>query len=151
MENSRIIYEKKFPHLTPNDYDQICEQADKDTVPRVRPLPPDFFKNIVENTVRVMMPERVENCGFFIAMAKEFAEENEIDTIITEYEDRYIAVFSIDCDSTTFGLKNIIDYADDIHLRSEDDTVTVSVIYYTYATYRSGKRISPENEIDIMT
>lgn len=150
MENGSIIYEKKFPHLIPDDYDRIYEQADKDTVSRVRPLLPDFFKNIMENTVRVMMPERVENRGFFIAMAKEFAEKNEIDTVITEYEDRYVAEFSIDCDSITFGLKKIIDYADEIYLRSEDGTVIVSVIYYTHATYRSGKRVTPEDNMDFL-
>lgn len=123
MENGSIIYEKKFPHLTPDDYDQICEQTDKDTVPYVRSNLPDFFKNIMENTVRVLMPERVENCGFFIAMAKEFAKKNEIDTVIAEYGDRFVAEFRIDSNSTNFGLKTIIDYADDIHFRIEDGTV----------------------------
>lgn len=150
MENGNIIYEKRFPHLTPDDYDRIYEQADKDTTPHMCPLLPDFFKNIMENTVRVLMPERVENRGFFIAMAKEFAEKNEIDTVITEYGDRFVAEFRIGSDSTNFGLKTIIDYADDIHFGIEDGTVVVSIIYYTHAIYRNGKKVAPDNEIDFL-
>lgn len=94
----------------------------------------------MENTVRVMIPGRVGHSGNFISMAKEFAEKNEIDTVISEYEDCCVAEFSIGLDSTNFGLKAIVDYTDDILFWSEGGTVVVSIIYYTHTTYRNGKK-----------
>lgn len=151
MENNNIIYEKRYPKLTTEDYDRMLEETESELSSYKRLDSATFFKNLMENTVRIVIPERMENRGFFIAMAKEVAENNRIDLIITEYEDRYIAEFYIDCDSTNFGLKELISYADDIRVGCDKENAVVSIIYYTHAIYRSGKRISPENEIDIMT
>lgn len=146
MEDGNIIYEKRFRKLSTDDYEHLYQEADKAVASYQRPDPATFCKNLIENTIRVIMPDRIENCGFFIAMAKDTAETNEIDTLIIEYEDRYIAEFHISCDSTNFGLKELIDFADDISFGCDGDHAIVSVIYYTHATYRSGHRVTPEEE-----
>ena len=109
-----------------------------------------FCKQLLGSTVRVIMPDRVENSGFFIAMAKEIAEYYKMDTVITEHEDRLSAEFCINCDDTYAGLKQIIEFSDDICFRCDNGDVILSIIYYTYATYRSGKKIKPENDLEFM-
>ena len=109
MENPHIIYEKKFPHSM-DEYEAIFAEEDAgtgDEVP-VRHDPAVFYKRLVENTVRIVIPDRVENKCFFISQAKKVAERNEIDTTITEYEDRLVAEFHIGDDSPNFGIKGII-------------------------------------------
>lgn len=145
MEKSNSLYEKKFDHLTDDDYKRICNEAEEGIdVPSWRNSS-DFCKRLVENTVRIVIPDRIENQGFFIAQAKEIAEHNEIDTTITEYEDRLIAEFRIGDSSTNFGIKGIIEYADDVFFGCDKGEVVLSVIYYTHATYRSGTKITPDS------
>lgn len=95
-----------------------------------------------------MIPDRMENSGFFISMAKQVAEHNEIDTVITEYEDRYVAEFHIDNDSTSFGLKDLIEYADHVSFGCEGENAVVGIIYYTHATYRAVKQVTPEKRFE---
>ena len=145
MEKTNVIYEKKFDHLTDDDYERIWDEAEVGTdVPSWHDSS-DFCKRLVENTVRIVIPDRMENQGFFIAQAKEIAEQNEIDTTITEYENRLVAEFHIGDSSTNFGIKGIIEYADDVFFACDKGEVVLSVIYYTHATYRSGMKISPDS------
>lgn len=151
MDNGNIIFEKKYRRLTPEDYEQMSEDADNEVLSYKRPDSATFYKNLLENTVRVIIPERIENSGFFIAMAKEAAERNEHDIVITEYEDRYVAEFRINCDSTFFGLKDLIEYADDLSLGCDQNIIVLDVIYYTHATYRNGAMTTPRQEWDFLS
>lgn len=145
MEKSNVIYEKKFDHFTDDDYKHVCDEATAETdIPSWRDSSV-FCKQLVENTVRIVIPYRMENQEFFIAQAKEIAEQNEIDTTIMEYEDRLIAEFRIGDSSTNFGIKGIIEYADDVFFGCDKGEVVLSVIYYTHATYRSGTKITPDS------
>lgn len=150
MDNAKVVYEKKFKHLQPKDYERIANEADvKDNLYEHRDSEA-FCKRLFENTVRVVLPERLENYGFFIAMAREVAEYNEVDTVVTEYEDRFVAEFRFSCDSTNFGLKDIIQYGDEIAFGCDKEIIVLSVIYYTHATYCSGKRITPGSNLPLI-
>lgn len=144
MEPSKIIYEKKFPHAT-DKYEAVYAEEDIETNTPVQHESAVFYKRLIENTVRIVIPERAENQGFFIAQAKKIAERNEIDTSVMEYEDRLVAEFRIGDDSPNFGIKGIIEYADDVCFGCDEGEVVLSVIYYTHATYRSGKKVTPED------
>ncbi|MDD5863734.1 MAG: hypothetical protein PUD80_03730 [Firmicutes bacterium] len=87
----------------------------------------------------------MENRGFFIAQAKETAEDNEIDTTITECGDRLIAEFHMDGGSTNFGIKGIIEYADDVCFSCDGGEVVLGVIKYTHATCCFGEKVTPED------
>lgn len=150
MEN-KIIYEKRYPKWTEADYARMLEETESDASTHSRIDSATFFKNLMENTVRIVIPERMENCSFFIAMAKEVGENNRIDLIITECEDRYVAEFHFDRDNTNFGLKDLIEYADDICVGCTEGEAVVSIIYYTHATYRSEHRVTPEDRTDFLT
>lgn len=150
MDNSKVIYEKKFHHLSEEDCEQLYSEVNTDFMAAAKKAPALFCKQLLESTVRVIMPERMENSGFFIAMAKEIPEYYEIDTVVTEHEDRLAAEFRINCDDTYAGLKQIIEFSDDICFRCDNGYVILCIIYYTQATYRSGRRIKPENDVDFM-
>ena len=148
MDNGNIIYEKRFPKLTMSDYNAMLEESERELPAFQRQDSTTFFQNLLKDVVRIVMPERIENCAFFISMAKQIAEHNEIDTVITEYEDRYVAEFHIDNDSTSFGLKDLIEYADHVSFGCEGENAVVGVIYYTHATYRAGKQVTPEKRFE---
>ena len=150
MDNSKVIYEKKFTHLSAADCERLYAEVNTDFMAAAKKDPALFCKQLLESTVRVIMPDRVENSDFFIAMAKEIAEYYEIDTVVTEHEDRLSAEFRINCDDTYAGLKQIIEFSDDVCFRCDNGDVILSIIYYTHATYRSGKRIKPENDLYFM-
>ena len=148
MDNGKIIYEKRFPKLTMRDYIAMLEESERELPTFQREDSTAFFQNLLKDVVRIVIPERIENYAFFISMAKQVAERNEVDTVITEYEDRYVAEFHIDNNSTNFGLKDLIEYADHVSFGCEGENAVVSVIYYTHATYRSGVQITPEKRMD---
>ena len=148
MDSGKIIYEKQFPKLTMMDYSKMLEETEKDLPSFKRQDSDTFFQNLLKDVVRIVMPERVENCAFFISMAKQVAEHNEIDTVITEYEDRYVAEYHIDNNSTSFGLKDLIEYADHVSFGCEGENAVVGVINYTHATYRAGKQVAPEKRFE---
>lgn len=148
MDNSKVIYEKKFTHLSAADCEQLYNEVNTDFMAAAKKDPALFCKQLLESTVRVIMPDRVENSGFFITMAKEIAEYYEIDSVVTEHEDRLTVEFCINCDDTYTGLKQIIEFSDDICFRCDNGDVILSIIYYTHATYLSGRKITPENDLD---
>lgn len=148
MDSGKIIYEKQFPKLTMSDYNAMLEESERELPIFKRQDADTFFQNLLKDVVRIVIPERIENCAFFISMAKQVAEHNKIDIVITEYEDRYVAEFHIDNDSTSFGLKDLIEYADHVSFGCEDGNAVVGVIYYTHATYQSGKQVTPEKRFE---
>ena len=148
MDSGKIIYEKQFPKLTMSDYNAMLEESERELPIFKRQDADTFFQNLLKDVVRIVIPERIENCAFFISMAKQVAEHNEIDIVITEYEDRHVAEFHIDNDSTSFGLKDLIEYADHVSFGCEGENAVVGVIYYTHVTYRAGKQVTPEKRMD---
>lgn len=151
MPTPNVLFEKKFPHMRMEDYDRIYDEADKTAVEQFEKCDPkERCKRIFESTVRVMMPERLENRDHFVKMAMEVAEFYEIDTTVTEYEDRLCASFYVDGYGTFSGLKKIILFSDDIGFQSDGETVLLNVLYYTHATYRAGKKISPCNDLHFL-
>lgn len=143
MEKGKIIFEKRFPKLTLNDYEKHCENLSEESATTEWDEPGAFYKKLIENMVRITLPNRMESSAIFTAMAKEIALGNEIDTVITEYDDRIVASMQVDTTSSTSGLKKLIDYADDVCFGCDGDYAVVGVIYYTHATFRFGKQITP--------
>ena len=150
MPDPNILYEKKYPHLKVEDYDHIYDEAIKHTAEDVKRDSATMCKRVFESTVRVMMPERVENIGHFVDMAKELAEFYEIDTTVTEYEDRIVASFGVDSYCTFSGLKKIVLFSDDIGFQYDGENIILDIFYYTHATYRSGRKISPVNDLGFL-
>lgn len=150
MPTPNVVFEKKYPHLKMEDYDRIYDEEIKKTNGDTKRDSATMCRHLFENTVRVMMPERVENAGHFVDMAKELAEFYEIDTVVTEYEDRIIATFVVDEYNTFSGVKKIILFSDDISFQYKDGNIMLSIVYYTHATYKSGRKIMPVNDLGFL-
>lgn len=93
--------------------------------------------------MNVLMPERVKNQGFFIDAVRCIAELYEIDTVVTEYENRLAASFRIDSDGIYSGMKNIIRLADDIVFQFDAERIVFNPCDLLYSCNLSGRRISP--------
>lgn len=150
MPTPNVVFEKKSPHLKMEDYDRIYDEEIKKTNGDTKRDSATMCKHLFENTVRVMMPERVENAEHFVDMAKELAEFYEIDTVVTEYEDRIVATFVVDVYNTFSGVKKIILFSDDISFQYKDGNIMLSVVYYTHAAYKSGRKIMPVNDLGFL-
>lgn len=143
MEHNNILFEKKFPRPTMETEDLTCEESNEVTAAPSEQGLSDRYKRTLEGKVNVLMPERVQEQGFFIDEARCIAELYEVDTVVTEYENRLAASFRIDFEGMYSGMKNIIRLADDIGFQFDDEGIVFNAIYYTHATYLSGRRISP--------
>lgn len=151
MPTPNVLFEKKCPHMRMEDYDRIYDEVDKTAVEQFAKCDPkERCKRIFESTVRVLMPERMENRDHFVEMAKEVAEFYEIDTTVTEYEDRLSASFGVDNYCTFSGLKKIILFSDDISFQCDGENIIFTIIYYTHATYKNGKKITPNNDLGFL-
>lgn len=143
MAHSNVIYEKRFPHPTIEEDEPIHEVSNEIASASPEQDSSELYKRTLEGKVNVLMPERVQEQGFFVDAARCIAELYEIDTVVTEYENRLAASFRIEFDGMYSGMKNIIRLADDIGFQFDDEGIVFNAIYYTHATYLSGRRISP--------
>lgn len=150
MDIPNILFEKKYPHMNLEDYDRVYDEATKSAIEEIKRDSKEMCRRVFERTVRVTMPERVEGIGHFVDMAKELAEFYEIDTTVTEYEDRIVATFVVDTYNTFSGIKKIILFSDDICFQQKEENIMLSVIFYTHATYSSGRKITPVNDLGFL-
>lgn len=150
MEHRNIIYEKRFSHPTIADEGLFDANLNESTVdPIEQDLPngqqnsPDRCQKLLEEKVNILIPDRVMWRESFVEAAKNVAESYEVDTSVVEYENRLVASFRVDCDIMYSGLKFIILLADDIGFQFDNEGIVFDIIYYTHATYVSGRKISP--------
>ena len=103
-------------------------------------------KQIIENSVRVLMPERLENLDYFISVTKEIADLYEMDVLITEYDEKITVRLKLDIDGSFPALKRLILLTDDISFDcgEKERQIIIMLTYYTHAIYRSGKQVFPE-------
>ena len=144
MMDSKIVYEGKHPQITDEDCEQLYSLTSQH-----EPLRPmaisseERCRKLFENTVKVLMPERMEGKIYFVQLAKHISEAYELNTVVTEYDDRIIAQFEVDCYNQYAIFQKIILLSDEIGFDIKNGEVIFSASYYTHATYRSGRRITP--------
>ena len=142
--DSSIIFEKKYSQFI----QECCDNAPAaDQVLSAAAITGGdssaYVRNLLEQAVCVLIPERVEKRNYFIELAKEIAEAYLIDIVIKERKDRIMVAYTLDCDASFSCLKPLIQLADDLSLQNGTDSVLISLDYYTHATYRSGIRVLP--------
>ncbi len=141
--NGEVIYEGKFGDIIR----ELCERAENKT----NDLPSaaitgdskENAKALLSNTVSIFMPDRIERKAKFLRTAKEIGEEYLIDLIISAHDNYITAIYSLECDSDFHCLKKIIFQADELTFSVDGDKVLLSLIFFTHATYSSGRKISP--------
>lgn len=142
--DAHIVYEGKYPQITDENCDQLCSLTSQhEMLCSTSISSEERCRKLFESTVQVLMPERLEMKICFVQLAKHISETYELNTVVTEYGDRIIARFEVDCYNQYAIFKKIILLSDEIGFDIKNDEVILSVSYYTHATYRSGRRITP--------
>lgn len=144
MRKAILIFEKKFPKMSMEDYDVLVDCYSKTEAPFRQLDNTSMCRKIIEESVRIPIPGRIEAKRKFIDQAKEVADLYAIDTVVMEYEDHLTASFSVDCYENYTGLHGIIQLSDDISFRQDTDNMKFLLTLYTHATYLNGRRITPE-------
>ena len=142
--DSSIIFEKKYSQFIQECLDDA--QA-ADAVTSVAKLIGDnsseYVRNLLGNSVCVLIPERMEKSRYFIDLAKEIAEAYLIDIVIKKRNDRISVTYTLDCDAGFSCLKPIIQLADELSFQNGKNCVLISLDYHTHAMYRSGNIMCP--------
>lgn len=141
----RIIYEKKYQQWFQKAENPEVNTAVKETVPANYASAEDFFSKLLEKAVFVLLPERVEKVPSFINLAIRIGEGCLADTTIVEYENYISVTYALqkNVPYSYSGLKKLAMMADEVSFQNDENNIYVSFDYYTYATYRSGKRVFP--------
>lgn len=142
-----LIYEKKYQNpweesafFTSPDEAEPSPQA-LGEIERVSP------KKLIESTVQVLMPERMETLPTFLDTAKNIGEQYELDTTIMGYDDNVTVSYALQIDVPYSCFNRILTLADELSVQPERDKIIVSLTYYTYATYCGGRKINPCSDI----
>lgn len=142
----KVIYQKEYPRLSYEEWDRLGDDVGQPKEYRYPGGSSALCKKIIENSVRVLMPERLENLDYFISVTKEIADLYEMDVLITEYDEKITVRLKLDIDGSFPALKRLILLTDDISFDcgEKERQITILLTYYTHAIYRSGKQVFPE-------
>lgn len=142
--DSPIIFEQKYSQFIQdicNDVPENHSEISAGTITGRESYA--YMKNLLENTVCVLIPNRMEKSNYFINLAKEIAEAYLIDIVIREHHDRITVLYTLDYDASFHCLKPIIHLADEFSFHDGNEAVLISLEYYTHATYQSGHKVLP--------
>lgn len=141
--SNELIYEKKFPNpWEDKDFFTAPDEAEP-TLNVLKETERDSARKLIESTVQVLMPERMEELPMFLDTAKEIGERYEIDTTIMEHDDQVAVSYTLQIDVPYQRLKQILTLADELSVQSQNDKVLLTLAYYTHATYSRGRKITP--------
>lgn len=140
---SKIIYEKKYQHRYQEIENEAMKNVSEEQIPNLSINSDGFIHKLLENTVFVLLPERVEKIPDFVNLAIQIGDRCMADTTIVEYEDRISVTYAMHKEEPYSGLKKLVAMADELRLRNDESSIYISFDYYTYATYRAGERIFP--------
>lgn len=139
----KIIYEKKY-----QQWFQKAESADvktsaKEGVSERYQNAEEFINKLLDKAVFILIPERVERVPAFINLAIRTGEACLADTTVVEYDHHISAIYALQKDIPYSAIKELALIADEASFHNDEQNIYVSFDYYTYATYKSGKRIFP--------
>lgn len=142
--DSTILFEKKYSQFIQDCCNGVpANHAESSAVTITGRDSSAYIKNLLENTVCVLIPNRMEKRNYFINLAKEIAEAYLIDIVIREHHDRITVLYTLDYDASFHCLKPIIHLADEFSFHDGNEAVLISLEYYTHATYQSGHKVLP--------
>ncbi len=141
--NSKIIYEKKYQHRFQEIENEATHNFSKESFPLPNVNVDDFINSLFAKSVVVLLPERVEKVPALMKMAIKIGDGCMADTTIVEYEDHFSITYALQKGEPYSELKELVAMVDEMRFRNDENSIYVSFDYYTYATYRAGKRIIP--------
>lgn len=139
----KIIYEKKYQQWFQKAENADVETSAQEETPGRYHNAEEFIKKLLDKAVFILIPERVESVPAFINLAIRTGEACLADTTIVEYDNHISAIYTLQKDVPYSAIKELALIADEVSFRNDEQNIYVSFDYYTYATYKSGKRIFP--------
>lgn len=142
----RIIYEKRYPRETPEEVMSIFKTSDKERENEQQiPSFEDFLRQIYENQVCILIPERQRLAVEFIRTACEVSELYRLDIKITQHVDHISANYYFNAAGGLRYLREIVKHADEISFFSNimGYEIVMCLDFYTHAVFRNGHLMHP--------
>lgn len=141
-----LIYKKCFPKENIEDLlANVTSQEDTENRAPTFRNPEELLAWAYKGVEYKYLPRREKTATALIKIAKETAEQFEIDTTIWRFSDHITVEYCFDCAGAIGFLKESLVYADDISFFKDIDgyDIIMHIDHYTHAVYRNGKRRKP--------
>lgn len=137
----KLVYTKRFPRSRPDD--RIIEEAVKKAeAAKKTPFWTEYkkyFKQLEKRTVYVEKPEKMEKRQQFIDLAKQLAEDGEIDTDIREYANGIFVSLYLSCGDYGGAAKDLfcalLKQCDDVSVLGSFKETFDFTVYLMYETH----------------
>lgn len=148
-----VIYEKHYPHSSFEEKMSELEEyrKEQESQPDYQPIPAkpfkEFYREMVENRILVLLPDRIVQAEAFTRLAIEISEIYEFDTTIRKKDSHIEVNYSFDCGGELDYLIPIIGQADCISFFAGVNgfEVTISLDFYTHAVYDKERLLHPKS------
>lgn len=141
-----IIYEKRYPRENAEGIEALSKTLDKETEETQQiPTFEEFLRQVYENQVCILIPERQRLAEKFIRTACEVSKLYRLDIKITQYSDHISVDYYFNAAGGLRYLREIVKYADEISFFANSmgyDTV-MCLDFYTHAVFRNGHLMHP--------
>ncbi len=146
--SAEIIYEKKYPHIDPEEERKQLE-IELANKPR-EPIPSvdGVYEKIMTDTAYILIPERIKGSEEFIKMAIEVSRLYELDTRIARHDSHISVTYSFNCCGGMRDIRCVFGMADEFAFFKDiyGFDFTISMDYYTHAVISRGRIIAPDIE-----
>lgn len=110
-----VIYEKRYPRENAEGIETLSKTLDKETEETQQiPTFEEFLRQVYENQVCILIPERQRLAEKFIRTACEVSKLYRLDIKITQYSDHISADYYFNAAGGLRYLREIVKYADEI-------------------------------------
>ena len=141
-----IIYEKRYPREGPEGIDDFSKTTGRETE-ETQQLPAfeDFLRELYENQVCILIPERQRLAEEFIRIAREVSERYRLDIKITQHSDHISADYYFNAAGGLRDLREIVKYADEISFFANimGYEIVMCLDFYTHAVFYNGHLMHP--------
>lgn len=142
----KIIYQKTYSRMDMEELLKESSDIEPENLEQDKTLSyEDIEEKLNEGVVYVLLPERQKSVADFIQESILISEEMEINLTIKQFKSHFSSFFTFPCGGSYGCFQDVIKYADDIYFltNKNDDTITMSIDYYTHAVYRHGLQFHP--------
>lgn len=141
-----IIYEKRYPRENAEGIEALSKTLDKETEETQQiPTFEEFLRQVYENQVCILIPERQRLAEKFIRTACEVSKLYRLDIKITQYSDHISVDYYFNAAGGLRYLREIVKYADEISFfaNSMGYDIVMCLDFYTHAVFRNGHLMHP--------
>lgn len=145
--NNEVIYEMKYPRedLFQFQGEQPYAEPVKQEPQAARRTFEEIYKELVESTALILMPDRIKKSEQFIKEAIEVSKLYHLDTTITRHDSHITVTYSFDCGGSYRYLKPVLVMGDEYSFFPGvgGRGITLCIDFFTHAVLRNGRVVHP--------